>query len=530
MFIKNLIFKKTISSLLITVIIIPSIFLMQPKKIEAITVVEVGLNKITNVLNTAEQYVQSAFAFAMDNKEFILDGIAWQVAKIAVRQMTTSIVNWINNGFEGNPLFVTDFKGMMTDIADGVIGEYIYGSKLAFLCSPFSLEVKLALYNTFYGGSYKPVCTLSDAINNAGGALQSLEDDFRWGTWIEFTNKKSNNAYGAYLLAEENILKEIGLEQENKKLQVDWGEGFLSWEECEEVIDELTGLPYSKNCTTQTPGSVIATQLNNNLDSGREALITADEINEIIGALLTQLIKGVMSSTGLLGQSSSSYNNSENINELKNEIIETLNNSLYQEKTYNSIKNDSLEFILNAKKIIFELIDCLTVSYESEKLESAERFLKTNSIIPQSNIEIDLKSKETSLHNDLISSDKTILTLSDLINQANLSSSPNELSIIMDEYMSINQEIHTRQDVSKAIIERDGYGIIIEGEPNGISYDISLLLNTIAPTFDNRDGITLYPPETDKGIQQRLGECLVCKTNPSDCVWNLNTTSNLNNR
>ncbi|MBU4536669.1 hypothetical protein KJ603_01365 [Patescibacteria group bacterium] len=525
MFIRNQKIKKSISGFLIVVFLVPSLFFIQPKESEAITVVEVGLNKITNVLNTAEQYIQSAFAFALDNKEFILDGIAWQVAKMAVRQMTTSIVNWINSGFEGNPLFVTDFKGMMTDIADGIIGDYIYGSKLSFLCSPFSLEVKLALYNTFYGDTYKPKCTLSDAINNAGGALQSLEDDFRWGTWIEFTNKKSNNAYGAYLLAEESILKEIGLEQENKKLQANWGEGFLSWEDCEEVYDETTGLPYKQNCTTKTPGSVIASQLNSNLDSGREALITADEINEIIGALLTQLVKGVMSSTGLLGQSTSSYNNSENINTLKSEVVASLDKSLKQEKIYNDIKTDSLDLILEAKELIFKLTNCLTEMGETTKLESVTLLLEEEITIPQSNIKIDLKSKEASLRSNLISSDEIILTINKLIERANLSSSSNELSIIMDEYMAINQRIHNRQHISEATIERDGYGIITEGYPNGLAYDINLLINTTASTFDSREGVTLYPPETDKGVQQKLNECQVCKSSSTNCIWNLEDTT-----
>jgi hypothetical protein len=44
-------------------------------------------------------------------KETVADGIAWAVAKLVVREMTTSIVNWINSGFKGNPAFVTDLGG-----------------------------------------------------------------------------------------------------------------------------------------------------------------------------------------------------------------------------------------------------------------------------------------------------------------------------------------------------------------------------------------------------------------------------------
>ena len=200
-------YKRIISIFLVVTFLVPSLLLTQPKETNAgLPVTDVGntavniASKILEKLQVGYQALSEALEWADNNKEFVLDGIAWQIAKMAIRQMTTSIVNWINSGFEGNPLFVTDFEGMMTDIADGVIGEYIYGNeKLKFLCSPFSLQIKMSLYNTFYGGRDAFKCTLSDVINNAGGALQSLEDDFRWGTWIEMTNKESNNVYGVFL-------------------------------------------------------------------------------------------------------------------------------------------------------------------------------------------------------------------------------------------------------------------------------------------------------------------------------------------
>ena len=240
---------------------------------------------------------------ALEAKEFTWDTAAWAAAKLAIRELTTSIVNWINSGFEGNPSFITNFEGFMTDIADEVIGNYIEGSSLAFLCSSFSLDVKLALYARFYAPT-APTCTLSEAIENAGGALQSLADDFRWGTWFSMTSSQSNNAYGAYILAEEDITQKINEALGRKTEQLSWGKGFLSWDECEECEETLPGgtvHTYRCNCVTQTPGTVVETQLNNWLDTERESLATADEINEIITALLMQLISEVMSSEGLLG-------------------------------------------------------------------------------------------------------------------------------------------------------------------------------------------------------------------------------------
>ncbi len=515
-------FKKIISTFLVVTFLVPSLFLAQPKKAEAISVVEVGGNLITNIKSTVQSTLQTGYdtitssaTWSTWTKDNILDGIAWTIAKQAVRSMTTSIVNWINSGFEGSPAFVTDFEGMMTDIADGIIGEYIYGSELAFLCSPFSLQLKMSLYNTFYGESDAYNCTLSDAVNNAGGALLSLENDFRWDTWIEMTNKQSNNVYGAFLEVEENILEKILTKQEQKTLQANWGSGFYSWEECEIVggVREV--------CTTKTPGSVIASQLNKNLDSGREALITADEINEIIGALLTQLISGVMSSEGLSGQNPSSYNTPQNLSSLKQEINDTIGESIEAETEYNEIKNNSLDLVEEAIEYLELLINCLTSTRETTKLSLAQAFLDGNATIPQTTIGINLSSKETSITNNITTSDNIITSLNTLLSQVASATTADGLSSIMNNYMTLSLTVHDLSDISDATIELSGYGTIVDGLENGLTYNISLLLNTFAQTTvtGGDSSVTVYPLETSKGILQRYSECQACIINDDNCAY-----------
>ena len=509
-------YKRIISIFLVVTFLVPSLLLTQPKETNAgLPVTDVGntavniASKILEKLQVGYQALSEALEWADNNKEFVLDGIAWQIAKMAIRQMTTSIVNWINSGFEGNPLFVTDFEGMMTDIADGVIGEYIYGNeKLKFLCSPFSLQIKMSLYNTFYGGRDAFKCTLSDVINNAGGALQSLEDDFRWGTWIEMTNKESNNVYGVFLDVEEEILEKITGDQGIKIKQADWGRGILSWEECETFG---IGANAKKHCITKTPGSVIESQLNKNLDSGRESLITADEINEIIGALFMQLIKGVMGPTGLINQKPSSKDNKSDLNSIKTEIIKGIDLSLKDERKYNEIKNDSLDYVINAKDQVNQLIDCLNITGEVAKLNLANRFLTESETIPQTKIRIDLKSKEEFIRQDIIKSDEYILDLNKLIERTNKASSTNQLNNISIEYSELRQEIHRLKDISDATIERDGYGADESvGLEMGLNWKTDTLINIFAKTISTEAG-DVAPPESDKGILQRHNECLVKK-------------------
>lgn len=54
---------------------------------------------------------------AINAKEYCLDAIVSTIGKLVIRKMTDSIVNWINSGFQGEPLFLSDPEGFFTDIA-----------------------------------------------------------------------------------------------------------------------------------------------------------------------------------------------------------------------------------------------------------------------------------------------------------------------------------------------------------------------------------------------------------------------------
>ena len=114
------------------------------------------------------------------------------------------------------------------------------------------------------------------------------------------TSNPQNTPYGAYLAAEAKL--NIRLQNEaGQELEIaSWGDGFLSKRVCEAI----EGIPggQSTNCTITTPGQVISEALTFQLSTGQQTLIAADEINEIIGALMSQLaLQAVKGINGLLG-------------------------------------------------------------------------------------------------------------------------------------------------------------------------------------------------------------------------------------
>lgn len=277
-------------------------------------------------------------------------GILMLIVKRILRELTKSVVNWINSGFNGNPSFITDTKGWMQNTADITIGDFLLNEPgLKFLCDPFKINVQLAL-----GLQYRPFkeqieCSFTSALGNANDAMNKfLEGDFigggGWNSWLQITTQPQNNYMGAMMIAQAELDARITTNQQAGTLEANWGSGFMAWKKCEkdtigegsavDVYDEATGDMdedvYNENtqrlehyrsatdanndtnmigstgetCTVQTPGSVIVDQLDwINSSTLRESEL-AQDINEIVNALANQLItKGLemFTGSGLLG-------------------------------------------------------------------------------------------------------------------------------------------------------------------------------------------------------------------------------------
>lgn len=275
-----------------------------------------GATEATQILNNAELAViavkdtitaaaSKIISWATGNlwfKENVLDGLAWTVAKALLSQFTQSIVNWINNGFEGSPAFVTDLRGFLLDVADQAAGEYINDYLgLGFLCEPFELDIRIALsiqYNQARDFQ-PPECTLTDIVDNVEGFLAGDFSQGGWEGWLEMTQRPQNTPYGGYLYSSLEFDAFVAGAQNEQSTLLDFGNGFLSSTICFPVDGKTR-----EDCIISNPGKVIETQLNEALGLPQDTLVVADEFNEIIGALFNQLAQQAISGAGgLLGLS-----------------------------------------------------------------------------------------------------------------------------------------------------------------------------------------------------------------------------------
>ncbi len=308
------------------------------------------IDTIYTTLGTIATKVMEGYQWALKHKEMVLDGIAWYAAKILLAEMQKSMVRWIHSGFDGKPNFVQDLGGFLANTADKVAGQFIYGSGLKALCSPFAFNIKIALA-VQYAAKDTPVrCTLSGVVNNIDGFMRGNFSDGGLAGWFQMTVNPNNNFFGASAAAESALLGNIELKKGLDINKLLFGKGFLGKEVCKTIpeYEPSDGVPTEasgahEECQVVTPGDTVSQALSRQLDSGRESLLAADEIDEVISALFQQLALKVFTGTqGLLGlaEKDGQYGATPYIDQINN-------------RTYDSVpgKNDAGEdFILVAIK------------------------------------------------------------------------------------------------------------------------------------------------------------------------------------
>lgn len=306
----------------------------------------------TNPALTLTNPITATNLTGLNIKDLGADSIAWFIVNTVLERMAASVVDWINSGFNGKPAFLTNPEAYYKNIADGVAGEIIYNHpNFKWMCSPFKVQVQIALQKS-YMQPYQFQCTLGDIANN----WENFMDDFSAGGWdgfLQLTQTSTNNPVGLYLDWQSQLDSTKEQQKQLKQKELDQGRGFLSFESCDEqgvpvkrtvvesghfelqpdgtnkFVPGKTKEIEEKQCkksSTKTPGSVIEGQLNNVLGVGQGRLTQADEINEIISALLNQLMnKALGGLSGLVKGKPGNGNESNYLNQLENATEKDLN-------------------------------------------------------------------------------------------------------------------------------------------------------------------------------------------------------------
>lgn len=339
-----LFYNKQIRKSLLIFIFVSIVFSSIPEKTNAQWVTFDVPTEVSSVGGTVAGGT-TAMKSVKDIATYIADKFARAFTRAAIRGLTQSTVNWINNGFKGNPSFVTDPGQFFLDVADTSASQMLSETSLNKLCTPFKAQVRLALVKNYLQDNNNYSCTLSTLKNN----YEAFTQDFSqggWEGWFEMTQTSGGNPYSAYFAAQNQLAIQVGNQQIKYQKQMDLGTGFLNFEKCKPGTtykEKAAAASYTpqgpglqqdvcvtsdcsnSNATvptpiadengcdatdlqTVTPGSVIESQLQNALGTGVRQMELSSElahgvdaiISATIDTLIAQLYTRVLGDTGLL--------------------------------------------------------------------------------------------------------------------------------------------------------------------------------------------------------------------------------------
>jgi len=445
--------------------VVPGVLLLRPHKAEAFFgSVAGGLAVPANDVFT-------------NLKDFLLDQLAFQLKNQVINKITSGLLNWINSGFEGSPAFVLDLDRFTNDLAIST-GSYFINNVLAVpdvLCTPFRREINIALselhdrrtsnINRIYIRT--ATCTLGDVINNN---YDLFYNDFSQGGWEAWNQLIRPNNYraGSYIIARAELDNRIAEREQEETKKLEFGRGFLTFEKCYLLPPEGQYGPAAPTttkaekeaakagggyCETQTPGVVIEQQLNNTLPAGLEGLIAADEINEIIGALLSQLLNKVIGPDGLLGLSGGGGGGGNSYaNQLGNQVpgANSENQSFLESLIQDSIdvENDYLGVqnqIVAKMEEIDDILDELLICYQNKGDSSGVQDTQDKKDI--------VAAALVNARQQVASSISIILQLEDLILRTQNSQTSNDVQEIYNDWQQLSLSVHDFSAVESARAE-----------------------------------------------------------------------------
>lgn len=302
------------------------------------------------------------------------DCIMRTIAKAVLQQITSSIVNWINSGFNGKPSFVTNYKQFFNNVGDQAAGEFIRGTGLSFLCSPFRAQIRIAVAQS-YARRNSPSCTLTGIIKNINGFMNGNFSQGGWGGLLQFTSIPTNNPFGALMYAEAGLQSSISSAQQDARNNLSPG-GFISLQKCDP--------PGSKNCKVSTPGTIIEGSLSKSLAIGQEQLAqmgVSGSFDAIISALLTQLTtrslyQGLSTLSGSGGYASNYLTpEQQKAQQDAQTLLNRMQGYLQYSQQYGSVQQGSISDIQNTQQLLHTLADCYAGKGQTAEASSTQEVI-----------------------------------------------------------------------------------------------------------------------------------------------------------
>ena len=386
--------QKHVSSLIIVALLFSSATaLFTPRRSSAALATEASnLAIVANTAAIAGEDAISAAANAVTAEKqtddwvtkWIINPLVDAIAAALIWQMFDSINSWIQNGFDGKPLFVTDWEGYLRKAGNEAFGNYVDGliaKGAPDICSPFRTDVVLGLVSA---ERQQPRCTLDRMVAN----VNSLYDNFETYGWTGFigitTANVSNNAFGSVLIQMDQTTRAIIEKVTGLKQEAQASGGFLSWKKCTKYVEDTNNIVsvdaeenpiYGQKCApgaqqTVTPGIYVRDKLSIPDQYSSTRLAVAKGVDGLISALAQQLLQMGLQALKPDGLAGSRVSNtpayapsfgdpSDPLTPQRQRISDTLNrNVVSQENRYISTKQQSASALEETADMLQKIESC----------------------------------------------------------------------------------------------------------------------------------------------------------------------------
>lgn len=347
----------------------------------------IGLAPVAVTVNAPVQNAKDADSV----QQRFMDCLVRGIGRAVVNQITASVVNWINSGFSGQPSFITNHQQFFTNVANIAAGEYIKGSGLSFLCSPFQLQVRIAVARS-YANRGAQSCSLSQVSNNIENFMKgNFSGAGGWPALLSFTTVPTNNAYGAYAYAQIGLANAQATALQNANRNVTPG-GFISFSQaydCKATVpapgqtvgsngqllnnsslfmtpaQSASGVcPSNCKCRVATPGSIIESSLIGTQNNTLQQLGLAKSFDEIVSALISQLMvrtlqQGLLNLSGTNGYESNFLTPDQRQAQTQgNQLLTTIQSIQQTAQQYGTAQQGSIYDLQASQEQLQSLANC----------------------------------------------------------------------------------------------------------------------------------------------------------------------------
>ncbi len=237
------------------------------------------------------------------------DAIAYCIGNALITFAANSVTQWINSGFNGNPAFVDNPEKFFADLADqtatSFVAGVVKGTTGVNICQPFRLAVGLSAINS-YNSNYnnQSLCTLDRVTQNMEGFLSGSPQYYSNNAMYAATQDRANSYLGNVILASNELNLRLNTQSSLARDMLLQNNGYQNVTECQYTTTQEVG-PDGNIHTVKTkiPNSCVVTVTGSDTQkAGQDSrnmanlrLVAATKFDQVITALVNQLIKTALS-------------------------------------------------------------------------------------------------------------------------------------------------------------------------------------------------------------------------------------------